>query len=70
MKAFREQHARFAERNAQVVGVSMDEVKTLKRFHKELELPFSLLSDNKGELAKAFGVWGGTYARRVIILFE
>jgi len=39
-----------------VVGVSGDSVKTLEKFKKEHKLPYSLLSDENGELAKKLGV--------------
>jgi peroxiredoxin Q/BCP len=39
-----------------VVGVSGDSVKTQEMFKKENKLPFTLLADEKGEVAKALGV--------------
>jgi peroxiredoxin Q/BCP len=39
-----------------VVAVSGDSAKTLGMFKKENKLPFTLLADEKGELAKKFGV--------------
>jgi len=39
-----------------VVGLSGDSVKTLELFKKEYELPYTLLSDEDGALAKLFGV--------------
>jgi len=36
--------------------VSGDSVKTLKLYKEKKKLPFTLLADEKGELAKAFGV--------------
>jgi peroxiredoxin Q/BCP len=38
------------------VGVSGDTVKTLGMYKKENQLPFTLLSDEDGSIAKAFGV--------------
>lgn len=41
---------------ATVVGISGDKVENLKIFKKAENLNFTLLSDEKGEIAKAFGV--------------
>jgi peroxiredoxin Q/BCP len=40
----------------EVVGVSGDAVKNQQLFKKIKELSFTLLADEKGEVAKAFGV--------------
>jgi peroxiredoxin Q/BCP len=56
--------AQFAGKNAQVLGVSMDDLDTQKRFAQSLNLPFPLLADPKGEAATAFGVNSGKYASR------
>lgn len=39
-----------------VIGVSADDVETQARFREEYELPFHLVADTKGALAKTFGV--------------
>jgi peroxiredoxin len=64
MSAFRDAIERFAGKNAQVLGVSMDDLDTQKRFAQSLNLPFPLLADPKGEMAEAYGVKGGAYANR------
>lgn len=64
MSALRDSIERFAGKNAQVVGVSMDDVETQKRFAQSLNLPFPLLADPKGEAAEAFGIRNGTHADR------
>jgi peroxiredoxin Q/BCP len=54
--------------DAVVVGVSGDQVEALKYFKIAEKLNFTLLSDAKGEIAKAFGVPtrpGGTLQRTV-----
>jgi peroxiredoxin Q/BCP len=38
------------------VGVSPDSVESHKRFREKHQLPFTLLSDARHEMAKAFGV--------------
>jgi peroxiredoxin len=57
--------SKFADRNAQVLGVSMDDLDTQKRFAQSLGLPFPLAADPSGEVASAFGVKNGSYADRV-----
>src|SRR3989344_5387951 len=41
-----------------VIGVSVDSVKSHKRFEGKYKLPFTLLSDEKKEVVKKYGVWG------------
>ena len=43
------------EKGAQVVGISTDDVATLKRFKDENQLPYPLLSDGGGKIAKQYG---------------
>ncbi len=43
------------EKGAQVVGISTDDVATLKRFKDENQLPYPLLSDGGGKVAKQYG---------------
>jgi thioredoxin-dependent peroxiredoxin len=49
------------EFNAEVIGISRDSEERHARFTTEHRLPFRLLSDPRGEIAKLFGVgrlWG------------
>ena len=58
----------FADRDVEVIGVSGDTVKTQEAFKKAEKLTFSLLADEKGEVAKAFGVpagKGGTVKKKI-----
>ena len=41
-----------------IVGVSVDSVKSHKKFAQEYKLPFTLLSDEKKEVVNSYGVWG------------
>ena len=74
MSAFREIASRFADKNAQVLGVSMDDLDTQKKFAESLKLPFPLLADPKGEVVRAYGVEmqskGKTYADRVTFVID
>lgn len=54
--AFRDDSEELNALDIEVVGISGDEVESLKYFKKEHNLNFTLLSDNKGEIAKIFGV--------------
>jgi peroxiredoxin len=65
MAAFRDQIAEFKAADAQVLGISMDDLDTQKRFAESLKLPFPLLADPQGTVAKAYGVAGDGYANRV-----
>ncbi len=68
--AFRQMHEGFQAAGAEVIGVSSDDVKTHKEFATEHELTFTLLSDEKEELRKAFGAYGigGTPARTTYVI--
>src|ERR1700716_4736705 len=56
MSGFRDIESRFADKNAQVLGVSTDDVDTQTRFAASLKLPFPLLADREGAVAKQYGV--------------
>jgi thioredoxin-dependent peroxiredoxin len=57
MSAFRDLGSRFADANAQVLGVSTNDVETQTKFAESLKLPFPLLSDKDATAAKAYGVY-------------
>jgi peroxiredoxin len=65
MSAYRDMNARFADADAQVLGISMDDLETQTRFAESLKTPFPLLADSGGTVAKAYGVAGDGYANRV-----
>lgn len=58
-KQFRDYFARLKAQNVAVVGISVDDVESHRDFAKKLELPFTLLADTEGKVAKAFGVLHG-----------
>src|SRR5438105_7012797 len=70
MSAFRDINERFAGKNAQVLGVSMDDLDTQKRFAQSLNLPFPLAADPKGEAAEVYGVRNGTYPNRTTFVID
>ena len=66
--AYRDAQPAIESANAVVVGVSGDNPEGLKLFKKAENLNFTLLADEKGEIAKMFGVPvkdGGTITREV-----
>ena len=46
----------FKEINAQILGVSFDDVESHLKFAEHYELPFPLLADTEGKAAEAYGV--------------
>lgn len=46
----------FQKLNAKVLGISADSVKSHKKFAEKYNLPFTLLSDDKKEVLKKYGV--------------
>ena len=65
--SFRDNYEDFTDRGAVVIGVSSDSVESHKKFLDTYLLPFTLLSDPKGEVrslygaTKAFGLLPGRY---------
>src|ERR1051326_5743217 len=54
--AFRDSHEGFTDAGAEVIGVSSDSVSRHASFAEHHKLPFTLLSDEGGEVRKAYGV--------------
>lgn len=66
--AFRDDIGKLRKKDVEVVGVSGDSVENHKLFANVHNLNFELLADEKGEIAKKFGVKtkaGGTISRKV-----
>jgi thioredoxin-dependent peroxiredoxin len=55
--AFRDDAAAFSKKNAMVIGISLDPVKSHQSFKKKFNLPFPLLSDEGAVVSKAYGVY-------------
>ena len=64
-KEFRDLYDQFVAFECAVVGVSTDSVESHRAFAEKHALPFTLLADSAGELARAFGVFNGKRADRV-----
>jgi thioredoxin-dependent peroxiredoxin len=56
--SFRDNFSEFSKRGIEVLGVSQDSPKSHKRFREKYHLNFQLLSDEGGEIVKAYGAWG------------
>ncbi len=69
--SLRDSYAELKEKNVKIFGVSSDNVGQLVAFSEKYQLPFDLLSDQNGEIAKAFSVSSlfGFYSRQAF-LFE
>lgn len=69
--AFRDNYEVFKGRGAEVIGVSADSMESHMKFTKAYKLPFSLLSDPDGALAKSYGVdrfMGGMLDRMTFVI--
>lgn len=54
---FRDQHVRFGELNAVILGVSPDPAERHQKFIEKHDLPFELLADEEHKVADEFDVW-------------
>jgi peroxiredoxin Q/BCP len=55
--ALRDYYPNFSKLKAQVFGVSVDSVKSHKKFAEKYKLPFTLLADEEKKVVHAYGVW-------------
>ena len=71
---FRDDVAKLHKAGADVVGVSLDDIKSHAAFAEKYHVPFPLLADNTQSTAKAYGVLtskaGFSYARRETYLID
>lgn len=56
--SFRDSNEQISALDAAVVGISRDDSKSHTHFAEKHELNFTLLSDEAGEVIKAYGAWG------------
>lgn len=57
-RRFRDLAEEFSRENVVIIGVSRDSVESHRKFKKDNDLPFTLLSDPDANVAKKYGVWG------------
>jgi thioredoxin-dependent peroxiredoxin len=55
---FRDNYLAIEEKNATVLGISPDGVKSHQKFKTKFNLPFILLADEGHKVADTYGVWG------------
>ena len=67
---FRDAYEDFTEAGAEVIGVSADSQESHRKFRDAYLLPFSLLSDEKGEVKKLYGVSGSLLPARVTFVID
>lgn len=62
---FRDNIFAFKRENAQIIGVSFDDVDSKKAFAEEYNLPFPLLADTEGKLIDAYNVRGSFMGMKI-----
>jgi len=71
---FRDNIFAYRDLNAQVIGVSLDDIESHKAFAENHSLPFPLLADPEGETSMAYGVktrmFGMTVAKRQTFIID
>ena len=55
---FRDGWSKFRKRRIAVLGVSVDDAKSHRKFADKFSLPFTLLADTDKSIVNAYGVWG------------
>jgi peroxiredoxin Q/BCP len=56
--SFRDTKPMFDEKNAVIVGISKDSIKSHQKFKEKEKLNFILASDESGNVCEKYGVWG------------
>ena len=67
---FRNAFSEYEKANIIVFGISYDSPKALKSFKKKYALPFTLLSDKRKNVSKAYGTKGRIWSSRVTFLIS
>jgi peroxiredoxin Q/BCP len=56
--SFRDGFSKFRRRKIEILGVSVDDEESHKKFAEKYDLPFRLLADAEKRIVKDYGVWG------------
>jgi peroxiredoxin Q/BCP len=56
--SFRDSYADYKGINAEILGISPDDVKSHDKFAAKFNLPFPLLADTDHQVSEAYGAWG------------
>ena len=68
---FRDNIFAFREANAQILGISVDDVESHKKFSEKHSLPFPLLADVKKQVVKTYDVMSFTgFAKRETLIID
>ncbi|QHS54011.1 thioredoxin-dependent thiol peroxidase [Mucilaginibacter sp. 14171R-50] len=54
---FRDNYQSLLSRGFEVIGVSVDDEKSHKKFETKYQLPFTLIADTDHSIVEAYGVW-------------
>ncbi|MBF2098223.1 MAG: peroxiredoxin [Gloeomargaritaceae cyanobacterium C42_A2020_066] len=68
--SFRDNYSAYQGKAVVVLGVSMDDEASHQAFTQKFNLPFPLLADVDGSLAKAYEADGGGYAKRITYVID
>ena len=69
-KKFQEDLEKYQVRNAQIIGVSGDDVKSHEEFCDQVGIEFPLLADTDGTVSQAYGSWLGIRSLRHTYLID
>ncbi len=69
-RRFQEDLPKYLEKNAQIIGVSADDVDSHAEFCNSQGLKFPLLADTTGEVSKAYGSWMGFVSARHTFIID
>jgi peroxiredoxin Q/BCP len=67
---FRDSASEFAKAGALVIGINQGTIESHKKFQKDYNLPYQLLSDTGETVIAAFGVKGSMYTDRVTYVVD
>ncbi len=56
--SFRDSYEEYKGINAEILGISPDDVKSHDKFAAKFSLPFPLLADTDHRVSEAYGAWG------------
>jgi peroxiredoxin Q/BCP len=70
--SLRDAYSDLRQAGYEVVGVSVDDAKSHKKFIEKNQLPFPLIADTDKQLVEQFGVWGekSMYGRKYMGTFR
>ena len=70
--SLRDNYGELRKQGYAVVGVSVQDEKSHKKFIEKYNLPFPLIADTENQLVEAFGVWGekSMYGRKYMGTFR